>query len=167
MTNREENIALDPKSPLSPLEWAVYHFISDNAPKIRTQADVCDYVNSKGFTLELTEAPNKNGKGQRCRTLTRIIERINSTDPSYHLKVISTKDYTYAVATPEATLKIVDGNIKIALMKLKRNYIVKRKLESEGQGQLLNAALNPMGEKNAEHEFYEACFRKLEKEEGK
>lgn len=143
------------KSPLTPLEWKVYQLIAHGPEgKIWTQEEICSLIPE----LNLTEAPNKNGKGNRCRQLHDIVDDINSTDPTFHLKAISTKDYTYAVADLKTSVELAMNTAENGRKKLKRAYAILKKAKMEGQGQLLNAKLNAM-DLSDEHAFYTAFMK--------
>jgi len=143
------------KSPLTPLEWRVYDLIAHGPEgRIWTQEEICAEIPE----LNLTEAPNKNGKGNRCRQLHDVMDDINGTDPTFHLKVISTKDYTYAVACREVSEALALATADNGRKKLKRAYAILKKAKMEGQGQLLNAKLNAM-DLSDEHAFYAAFLK--------
>lgn len=145
---------------LSPMEWAIYRYIrkksylqTDNPDdKWTTQRELVDVVNSD---LTINDKLEYNeGDYNHCRRLWTIINGINQSGKVQ--KIIVTKNYKYKLGTKKECKEYFRKLRKDALLKLVRLSVLERRMEQNGQGQLLSQDLNPITDESSARGFLES-----------
>lgn len=150
----EEEQKEEPKSELTPRQWALYRLIKYNSlveHRKTTQKEICDKL-GETFGYKWVETSGENH--DHCSTIWKDIKDNNE---SYeHDKIIISKNYEYWIGNEEETQEFLNELWNNLCPRLVRYWNYKQKVARNGQGQLFSTKLNPIDENSKAREFIES-----------
>ena len=149
----EEEKKEEPKSELTPRQWALYRLIKHNSlveHRKTTQKEICDKLADYGY--KWVEKSNENH--DHCSTIWKDIKDNNE---SYeHDKIIISKNFEYWIGNEEETQEFLNQLWKDLCPRLVRYWNYKTKVARNGQGQLFSTKMNPIDENSKARAFIES-----------
>lgn len=135
---------------LTPRQWELLNFIKYNSLKEcrkTTQHEI--YLNVDGY--EWNDDPKCH---DHCPAIWNDIKDINL---SYETdKLIISKDFSYWIGNEQETKEYIDKLWNDLEPRLMRYWAYLKKIERNGQGQLLSRKLEPIGDTSKAREFIES-----------
>ena len=142
----------EPKSELTPRQWALYRLIKHNSlveHRKTTQKEICDVLRAYGYKWDEDERSHDH-----C---TAIWKDVKDNNESYeHDKIIISKNFEYWIGNEEETQEFLNQLWKDLCPRLIRFWNYKNKVARDGQYQLLSTKLNPIDESSKARHFIES-----------
>ena len=140
----------EPKSELTPRQWALYRFIKHNSlveHRKTTQKEICEKIDGYEWNDD-----------EKCHDhCVPIWKDIKDNNESYeHDKIIISKNFEYWIGNEEETQEFLNQLWKDLCPRLVRYWNYKQKVARNGQGQLFSTKLNPIDESSKAREFIES-----------
>lgn len=142
----------EPKSSLTPRQWALYRLIKNNSlveHRKTTQKEIVDALSDYGY--KWVDDPNVH---DHCSAIWKDIKDNNE---SYeHDKLIISDNFEYWIGNEEETQEYLDKLWKDLCPRLARYWNYKQKVARHGQGQLFSTRLNPIDEDSKARKFIDS-----------
>ena len=145
----EEETQEEPKSELTPRQWALYRLIKHNSlveHRKTTQKEICDRLGEYGYKWD---------EDEKCHDhCVPIWKDIKDNNESYeHDKIIISKNFEYWVGSSQETKDFLKGLWNSLAPRLRRYWLYVKKVGMDGMGKLFDKN----GNQNQLSDFYE-CF---------
>lgn len=148
-TSTELEEQQEPKSSLTPRQWALYRLIKNNSlveHRKTTQKEIVDTLSDYGY--KWVDDPNVH---DHCSAIWKDIKDNNE---SYeHDKIIISDNFEYWVGSLQETKDFLKGLWKSLAPRLRRYWLYVKKVGMDGMGKLFDKN----GNQNQLSDFYE-CF---------
>lgn len=131
-----EEVKAEPKSNLTPRQWALYRLIKENTEQGRktTQREICDKI------PEYTWNEKGSGAHDHCPSIWTDIYGDDGINFNPHIhKIIDGTNFEYFVCNEEEAQAFADKLWKALEPRLTRYWATVAKIESDGQCQLFDA----------------------------
>lgn len=147
-----EETTQEPKSNLTPRQWALYRLIKHNSlveHRKTTQKEICDTLKDYGY--EWNDNPKSH---DHC---SMIWKDVKDNNESYeHDKIIISDNFEYWIGNKEETLNFLDKLWSDISPRLVRYWAYLKKVGRDGQGLVIDRKGNVIDEDSQARAFIES-----------